>query len=516
MNLQPAPDGSLYQLALKLAVQPLSVTAATLTSFSQALLDTLIEQQLPATIWVKLPPGQVWQEEIDSYHQRMSVPHTIYLCKQLGTGEKSLPSSQSDPKNPGDSRIIPIYLAPDSPILREYFVLVLSEKFVGLILAHRPHQSKQEIQTIPTDKDLAPRKSMELLDIQQGLSFEDSNELLAFNMSQLATEKRRLQAICSFDFPVIQQLLQGIGNAIAPNQENLSCLDKKLVNAPQNNDFVQTKAIASILIHLLETQGKQQQEQSRRLNSTSDAATANTAALERQNESLLDDLLFKNELLSNSLLELRTPLTNMKTALKLLESPNLKPAQRQRYMRLLHTECDRQTSLMSGLMELVQLDSTTIPINPPPVHLAEIVPGVVSTYQPLAQEKGIQLGYTISTNLPIVSCLESWLRQIVINLLHNSIKFTPTGGQVLVRSKQQGEYVQLEFRDTGIGIAPNELPKIFDRFYRGRPAAGEEVVGAGLGLTIVQQLLLRCGGSISVTSRLGQGSTFKVLLPIAN
>jgi signal transduction histidine kinase len=67
-----------------------------------------------------------------------------------------------------------------------------------------------------------------------------------------------------------------------------------------------------------------------------------------------------------------------------------------------------------------------------------------------------------------------------------------------------------------LGIAPNELPKIFDRFYRGRPAAGEEVVGAGLGLTIVQQLLLRCGGSISVTSRLGQGSIFKVLLPIAN
>ncbi|MBD2005051.1 MULTISPECIES: DICT sensory domain-containing protein [Cyanophyceae] len=515
MNLQPAPDGSLYQLALKLAVQPLSLTAATLTSLSRALLDTLIEQQLPATIWAKLPPGQVWQEEIYSYHQRMSVPHTIYLCKGLGTGDKPLPSPQSNPQNSGDSRIIPIYLASDSPILREYFVLVLSEKFVGLILAHRPHRSKQEIQTISTDKDLAPGKSMELLEIQQGLSFEDSDELLAFNISQVATEKKTgLQAICSFDFPVIQQLLQGIRNAIAPNQENLSCLDKKLENLPQDNDFVQTKAIASILIHLLETQGKQ--EQNHHLNSTNDGTTAQTAALQRQNESLLDDLLFKNELLSNSLLELRTPLTNMKTALKLLESPNLKPAQRQRYMRLLHTECDRQTSLMSGLMELVQLDSTTIPINPPPVHLAEIVPGVVSTYQPLAQEKGIQLGYTISTNLPIVSCLESWLRQIVINLLHNSIKFTPTGGQVWVRSKQQGEYVQLEFRDTGIGIAPNELPKIFDRFYRGRPAAGEEVVGAGLGLTIVQQLLLRCGGSISVTSRLGQGSIFKVLLPIAN
>jgi signal transduction histidine kinase len=126
----------------------------------------------------------------------------------------------------------------------------------------------------------------------------------------------------------------------------------------------------------------------------------------------------------------------------------------------------------------------------------------------------VQLGYTVSTALPYVSFPEPWLRQIVINLLHNSIKFTPPGGQVWVRSKQQGEYVQIEFRDTGMGIAAGEIPKIFDRFYRGRPASSEDVPGAGLGLTIVQQLLLRCGGSVSVTSRLGEGSTFKVLLPV--
>jgi len=71
------------------------------------------------------------------------------------------------------------------------------------------------------------------------------------------------------------------------------------------------------------------------------------------------------------------------------------------------------------------------------------------------------------------------------------------------------------FRDTGIGIAPNEIAKVFDRFYRVRPVAGEDAGGAGLGLTIVQQLLLRCGGSIAVKSKAGQGSTFNVVLPIA-
>jgi signal transduction histidine kinase len=98
----------------------------------------------------------------------------------------------------------------------------------------------------------------------------------------------------------------------------------------------------------------------------------------------------------------------------------------------------------------------------------------------------------------------------VINLLHNSIKFTPNGGQVWVRSRVHGNYVHLEFRDTGIGIAESEIPKIFDRFYRLRPVATEDPGGAGLGLTIVQQLLWRCGGSIFVKSKLYEGSTFTV------
>jgi signal transduction histidine kinase len=228
-----------------------------------------------------------------------------------------------------------------------------------------------------------------------------------------------------------------------------------------------------------------------------------------------DNLRNKDELLRRVVQELRTPLTNMKTALKLLDSPQLKPAQRQRYMQLLNTQCDRQNSLITGLLELVQLDSEPQPTVMPSVQLASIVPGVVSTYQPIAQEKGIQLGYTVPTELPCVSCLETWLRQIVINLLHNSLKFTPTGGQVKVQATLQGEYVQLAISDTGVGIAAGEIPKIFDSFYRGRSTTGEDM-GAGLGLTIVQQLLLRCSGSISVTSRLGEGSNFKVLLPVAS
>ncbi len=146
------------------------------------------------------------------------------------------------------------------------------------------------------------------------------------------------------------------------------------------------------------------------------------------------------------------------------------------------------------------------------VCLADIVPGVVSTYQPLAQEKGIMLAYTVPTELPAVWCVSGGLRQIVIHLLSNSIKYTPNGGQVWVWGRLQGDYVQLEFRDSGIGISESEIPKIFDRFYRVRPLLSEDPGGAGLGLTIVQQLLRGCGGSISVKSKPSEGSTFTVQL----
>jgi two-component system, OmpR family, phosphate regulon sensor histidine kinase PhoR len=166
------------------------------------------------------------------------------------------------------------------------------------------------------------------------------------------------------------------------------------------------------------------------------------------------------------------------------------------------------------VLDLVQLENVTDQTSMQPLRLGDIVPGVVSTYQPLASEKGIMLAYTIPEDLPAVSCLNPWLRQIVINLLHNGIKFTPTGGQVWVKAKRQGDFVEIEFRDTGIGIAATEIPKVFDRFYRVRPSVTEDSGGTGLGLSIVQQLLWRCGGSISVKSRLAEGSVFSVMLPI--
>ncbi|MCY7366852.1 MAG: HAMP domain-containing histidine kinase [Chamaesiphon sp.] len=221
---------------------------------------------------------------------------------------------------------------------------------------------------------------------------------------------------------------------------------------------------------------------------------------------------FKDESIAHLMQELCTPLTNIQTALKLLESPGIKQVQRQRYLGLIRGECDRQNLLIAGVTRLLAINQLPGPGEIVPINLSQIIPGIVSIYQPLAAEKGIRLGYTVPADLPEIICVEAWLRQIAIDLLHNGIKYTPDGGHVFVQASVRDNYVQLEFRDTGIGIPPSELPKIFNRFYRVRSLPNDR--GAGLGLTIVQNILTHCGGSISVVSQVGAGSKFRVLLPI--
>ena len=486
MNVSLAKDLSVYQVVMAVQVppKPLSLSPATLLSLVRAQIDLLIEQQIVATLWVKLPPEKIWQSELARYQSSVGASSLIYTCQidesgkggdgEAGedqgagvAGEKNTPLSSSSPSSSSYSSSssfphhVPVYLSPDSQMRRENFLMVLSPQFCSLILAHRPLKKRKN----KTSGKVSTNKNQPLLIIN------------------------------TLEGRVIQQVLNGIEQAITPE------------SSPIPVDFIcPTVPQGELMNQLFVKQLLRQDEINRQI------ITVRTTKLQQQNQELHNKEQLKDEYLKNVCQELRTPLTHMKTALSLLNSPNLKPPQRQRYLHMLNTQCDQQNSLITGLLELVQLERNLEGTALESVRLSDIVPGVVSTYQPLAQEKGIMLAYTVPTELPSIWCVSGWLRQIVINLLHNSIKFTPNGGEVWVRARIQGDYVQLEFRDTGIGIAESEISKIFDRFYRVRTAANEDYGGAGLGLTIVQQLLARCGGSISVKSKLYEGSTFTVQL----
>jgi two-component system, OmpR family, phosphate regulon sensor histidine kinase PhoR len=223
--------------------------------------------------------------------------------------------------------------------------------------------------------------------------------------------------------------------------------------------------------------------------------------------SLIDDL-FR---------ELRAPITTIKTALSLLESPNLKSVQRNKYLEMIRGECNRQNSLLDGTAKLLEVEHQSL--ENCQANIADALSAVLGTFQPLAAEREISLSGNLPTDIswPLVSCSEAWLKQIMINLLDNSLKFTLRGGAISVHITVQNNYVQIEFRDNGVGISSVDLPKIFDRFYRGRNLPLENQASyAGLGLTVVQQILFRCGGTISVVSQIDTGSRFRVMLPIVN
>ena len=222
-----------------------------------------------------------------------------------------------------------------------------------------------------------------------------------------------------------------------------------------------------------------------------------------------------DDFLMNMTREMGVPLTNMKTALRLLDSMQNKREQRQRYLDLLKRECDRQNLLITGLQEFIQLNHP-LDEKDKTVRLEDSVPGIVSTYQAIAEEKGVSLGYTIPAGFPAINCPNAWLRLILHHLLHNSLKFTKAEGRIYVQSALKGQTIELVISDTGVGIDNSDIPHVFESFYRGRNAISPELAGAGLGLAIVKQLVQRCGASISVNSYLGKGTTFRILFPVAS
>jgi signal transduction histidine kinase len=485
MNQPSNRDLSLYQLALK-ALKPsqsLRISPDTLKAWIGNLIDVLIEGQVLVTLWAKLPLVEEWLTEIKRYQKQVQGSPKIYLCvNEEAAVKKNQPEANQIVHWQEEIECFPIRLATKSQVGGEYFLLIISEVINTLILVNQTSQS-------------------------------------AF--STVGNSFQPLSVIITFEPQVIQQVFEKIKEQIIVEDSNSKQLQKLWDNSQNitQNTLHENTFLAQLLV-------KQIQETENITFSNSNFAQSSVPIESQELKQRLntaqttpsspnDWLQNKEKFLKRIAQELRTPLANMKTALKLLDAAQLKSVQRQRYMQLLNIECDRQNSLITGLLELVQLDSEPQQTVISTVQLVDILPGVVSTYQPLAQEKGIRLGYTITSGLPAISCVETWLRQILIHLLNNSLKFTPSGGQVKVQATLQGEYVQLALNDTGIGIAAHEIPRIFDSFYRGRSTMSEDT-GAGLGLTLVQELLLRCGGSISVTSKLGEGSDFKVLFPIAS
>ena len=213
--------------------------------------------------------------------------------------------------------------------------------------------------------------------------------------------------------------------------------------------------------------------------------------------------------------ELRTPIAATRTFIELLQGPaGLDPAARAEFLDASAVQLDRLDWLAQNLLELSKLDSGLVLLELRPDDVRGTVESAVEQQQSAAARKGITLS-TILPDRPLrISHDSPRVGQVVGNLVGNAIKFTPRGGEVHVSAKGEADGgARIEVEDTGAGIHPAELPRIFERFYRGSAANEARGTGSGLGLSIVKSIVDMHHGTIAVESRVGHGTRFTVVLP---
>jgi signal transduction histidine kinase len=246
-------------------------------------------------------------------------------------------------------------------------------------------------------------------------------------------------------------------------------------------------------------------------------AVSSSRALALQNERLRELDALKDEFIASVSHELRTPLTSIRGYLELLqteESENLRPEQRE-FLAIVDRNGERLLGLVSDLLFVAQIDAGRLELTLAETDLGRLVEQTVESGRPAAAEKGIRLNAEIEER-SLVAGDRIRLAQLLDNLVSNALKFTPRGGLVRVSLRTSGAKAVLEVSDTGVGMPAKDQERLFDRFYRTPSARRQAVPGTGLGLSIAKAIVDAHEGTISVISSEGNGTVFRIELPLAS
>jgi len=212
--------------------------------------------------------------------------------------------------------------------------------------------------------------------------------------------------------------------------------------------------------------------------------------------------------------EMRTPLASIKgyaTALLLDEVAWDAETQRE-YLNVIVEESDKLTEIISDLLESAIIDAGLLKIERQPTRLARLVQEVADDVSRRTDQHQFLLSF--APTIPILDLDSSRIRRLLFNLLDNAVKYSPGGGLIVVRGEAVGDECVVSVADQGVGIAPQNLNRLFERFFRVKAAAGKHVVGSGLGLPIARSIVEAHGGRIWAESKVGQGSCFYFTLPL--
>jgi signal transduction histidine kinase len=235
---------------------------------------------------------------------------------------------------------------------------------------------------------------------------------------------------------------------------------------------------------------------------------------------LLEDLAaaqrqqaFYRNFIQNVSHELKTPLTVIQGhAAKMGDAPDDRLgwlASR----RIIADEAKRLTQLVDNLLTLSRLESPSFTLDRAPLNFAALLEDAILQISDLAEERRLAVSLNLAPGLPRLDGDRARLKQVILNLLDNAMKYTPPGGSITVDARLDSNRLLCSVTDTGEGIPPDDLPYIFDKLYRARRVHRRPVEGSGLGLTLAQQILRAHGGDLTVQSELNKGSTFTLTLP---
>jgi signal transduction histidine kinase len=239
----------------------------------------------------------------------------------------------------------------------------------------------------------------------------------------------------------------------------------------------------------------------------------------------------KTEFIGTVSHELRTPMTSIKGFTQLLAMGSLGPINdtQKEFLNTIQTNAERMISIINDLLDITKIETGSVELELRALHLAETLSNVVTELQPNIKAREHQLSISIPPGLPLVRADAKRFNQILFNLLSNAVKFTPRRGKIVLEAcdvgidvvpeamqeglKPEARFVLVEVRDNGVGIAPEEQERVFERFYRTENPLKVEAGGTGLGLSLVRPLVELFGGRIWLRSALDEGSTFSFVIP---
>ncbi len=219
----------------------------------------------------------------------------------------------------------------------------------------------------------------------------------------------------------------------------------------------------------------------------------------------------RQQFVSNVSHEIRSPLTSIKGFSAELARDSLPPDTRKHYAEIVTLECERLSRLSEGLLRLAALDAQQLPYNPSVIRLDELLRRVVISIEPLISAK--ELLVEANMDEVVIQADADLLTQVWLNVLSNSIKFTPAGGMIRITLTRKGGEAHVRIADTGIGIPEAHLDRLFERFYKADSSRNRNSSGSGLGLSIVHGIVALHGGRIVVRSEQEQGTEVTVTLP---